>query len=207
MRREALFLTFILCFVSIPDSYGKKRLRNRESFDLRRGKFTFGNWTQFHNYFQTDIEGNTETFDFNPYLGFGLEFTLPAPWYLSTEIGGTLPKTMADGAGTFNIFYLRADAIYRANRWKFLIGSSIVMSVFKGTGGTTTLSNGGTPTTFYRPELTQTALNNTFDLGIEYHFSKKWSARFQTLTYSLFDEDQRQISYTLSANIYFSAKK
>ncbi len=172
-------------------------------YELNRGYFTFGSLTQFPGEYQIDTAGTkSSSFDFHPYFAGGLEYTLPEDWFITVEGGLTVPETTADEALTLYTLFLRSDFAYRVlgGRLKLLIGSSIMMMIMKGNGGTTTLGNAGSSTTFYRPELTQTTYNNTFDLGAEYRFNQEWGARAQLIAYSIFDSEKTQYSYTLSIN-------
>jgi hypothetical protein len=184
-------------------------LQAAQKYKLRRGFFTLGTLTENFGFAQVDTSGGTETFDFNPYLATGFEFSWKRKWFLVGELGLTLPRTIDDGAASLMIYQARVDAATRRykGKLKLSVGTSLVFRTYKGNGGTTTLDNGGTPQTFYRPEETRTAINNTLDFGAEFHFSKKNSAKFQVFTYSILDPDQTQFSYILSWNWYWENKK
>ncbi len=201
MKATVLLNLILFCFCAYA--------QERESFELNRGLFTMGTLTEFPGAYQVDTQGTKSgNFDFNPYFAFGLEFTLPKPWFWMTEIGITLPKTTPDEALTIYTMFLRTDFAYLTlyDKLKLLIGTSLMVTVMKGNGGTTTLGNAGTSTTFYRPELTQTAVNNTLDLGLEYQFSKHWSTRLQAIAYQIFNAEKTQYSYTLGVNYYWGYK-
>lgn len=103
-----------------------------------------------------------------------------------------------------NLFMLRGDFGYDLFDWlRVRAGTSLMWLNMHGKGGKTQLSNGTGKSTFYNPDENRSALNNTFDLGAEAFFTKDWSARVQTYTYSLFQEERRQISYTLFLTHYW----
>ncbi|MBL7663879.1 MAG: hypothetical protein JNM93_02010 [Bacteriovoracaceae bacterium] len=202
-----LFLSILLTTeLKAQEAQVQQSARN---FELRNAVVGFGNYAHFINAMQVDTSGKTESFNINPYVVGGLEFALPKnKYYLNTEFGLTIPKTTADGSALLTMLFLRADVAYRfrKGRYKLLLGSSLVMTNLKGNGGTVTLNNGGSPQTFYRAEETRTAYNNTLDLGLEYYFSRKWGARLQTIHYSIFDSEQRQMSYLLTFNYYWDVR-
>ncbi len=166
--------------------------------------FQFGTHTEFFDNVQTDASGTTNKFDFAPTIGLGMKFSFSPAWKLLPEVNWVLPYDATDSNMITNLFMLRGDVGYEAFDWlRFRIGTSLMWMNMHGKGGKTEISNGTGKSTFYNPDENRSALNNTFDLGVEGFFSKEWSARLQTYTYSLLKEETRQVSYTLFLAYYW----
>lgn len=166
--------------------------------------FQFGTHTEFFNNVQTDGSGSQRKFAFAPTVGLGMKFSFSQDWKLLPEINWVLPIDATDSNMIKNLFMIRGDLGYELTEWlRLRVGTSLMWLNMHGKGGKTQVSNGTGKSTFYNPDENRSALNNTFDLGVEGFFSKDWSARLQTYTYSLFQEERRQISYTLFLTHYW----
>jgi hypothetical protein len=166
--------------------------------------FQFGTHTEYFNNVQTDASGTQRKIAFAPTVGLGMKFSFSPDWKLLPEVNWVLPFTNSDSNMIKNLFMLRGDLGYELTDWlRFRVGTSLMWLNMHGKGGKTTINNGGGQSTFYNPDENRSALNNTFDLGLEAFMSKDWSARIQTYTYSLFQEDRRQVSYSLFLTHYW----
>lgn len=160
--------------------------------------FQFGTHTEFFNNVQTDTSGTQRKFDFAPTVGMGMKFSFSPEWKLLPEVNWVLPFNSGSSGLIKNLFMIRGDLGYEILDWlRLRVGTSLMWLNMHGKGGKTEINNGAGQSTFYNPDENRSALNNTFDLGVEGFFNKEWSARLQTYTYSLFREESRQVSYTL----------
>lgn len=166
--------------------------------------FQFGSHTEFFNNVQSDASGSQRKFDFAPTIGFGMKFSFSPAWKLLPEVNWVLPIDAGSSNMISNLFMVRGDVGYELFDWfRLRVGTSLMWLNMHGKGGKTQVSNGAGKSTFYNPDENRSALNNTFDLGAEAFFNKDWSARIQTYTYSLFQEERRQLSYTLFLTHYW----
>jgi hypothetical protein len=102
-----------------------------------------------------------------------------------------------------NIFMYRIDIGLDVLEWlRLRMGTSIIHLNQHGRGGKTNMNNGNGSSPFYYPDENRSSFNNTFDVGVEALW-KDWSARIQTYTYSLFQSDKRQLSYSLFITYYW----
>lgn len=160
--------------------------------------FQFGTHTEFFNNVQTDTAGTQRKFDLAPTVGMGMKFSFSPAWKLLPEVNWVLPFNSGNSGLIKNLFMLRGDVGYEILDWlRLRVGTSLMWLNMHGKGGKTEINNGAGQSTFYNPDENRSALNNTFDLGVEGFFNKEWSARLQTYTYSLLKEESRQVSYTL----------
>lgn len=175
------------------------QISEKNSWDkVESWSFQFGTHTEFYDAVQVDSAGTQRKIAFSPTLGIGMKFVLAPSWTLLPELNWVLPWEVGSSNEIRNLFMIRGDVGYDLLDWlRLRVGTSLMWLNMHGKGGTTKISNGNSQSTFYNPDENRSALNNTFDLGAEAFFSDDWSTRLQTYTYSIFQEERRQISYTL----------
>lgn len=123
------------------------------------------------------------------------------------EVNWVLPQYAGSSRIIKNLFMFRVDGAYDALEWlRLRLGTSLMWQNIHGRGGEVSVNNGDSESTFYYPDENRSALNNTFDLGIEGLITPKWSVRLQTYTYSLFNYRSRQTSYTLFLTYHWDVK-
>ncbi len=133
-----------------------------------------------------------------------MKFSFSPEWKLLPEVNWVLPWEATSSNMIKNIFMIRGDIGYEMLDWlRLRVGTSLMWMNMHGKGGKTQINNGSGQSTFFNPDENRSALNNTFDLGVEGFFSQDWSARLQTYTYSLFAEERRQVSYTIFLTHYW----
>ena len=188
-----------------PQKAAQENVSTTNAWDkMDAWSFQFGSHTEFFNNVQTDASGSQRKFDFAPTVGLGMKFSFSEDWKLLPEVSWVLPFKATDSNMIKNLFMLRGDLGYEVTDWlRLRVGTSLMWLNMHGKGGKSQVSNGTGKSTFYNPDENRSALNNTFDLGIEGFFSKDWSARLQTYTYSLLKEESRQISYTIFLSHYW----
>jgi hypothetical protein len=164
--------------------------------------FHAGSHTEFYDAVQIDDQGSTEKFGFNPLLGFSTDFELRPTWRMIPELNWVLPRDVGTGV-TENLFMFRTDfAWLMSDMWRFRIGTSVMVNLIRGSGGTQEMNNGNGTSKFYIPAESRTAINNTLDLGAEAMFDS-FAVRFQTYIYSLLKPQRRQVSYSLMLSYYY----
>ncbi len=160
--------------------------------------FNLGSHTEFYNAVQIDQNGNKRKFQFRPTLGAGVALPLDYGFRFLPEFNWVLPFTENTTSKIIkNLFMFRADFGYDPLDWlRLRVGTSLMLLNQHGQGGSATIDNGNSTSTFYYPDENRSSLNNTFDLGTQFMY-RDWSLRLQTYTYSLFKKERRQLSYTL----------
>lgn len=165
--------------------------------NIKEVDFNFGTHTEFYNSVQIDDSGSMRQFDFTPIFGVGVPFSYNEYLKIIPEINWVLPRFIENHRIMINTFMFRGDLAVDPLTWlRLRIGTSIMVMNQQGRGGSTTLNNGNTQTRFYYPDSNHSSINNTLDVGGEVLLNSL-SFRFQTYTYSAFNKNQRQISYTL----------
>ena len=200
MIKLIISLSLLGCFCAPAMSQETSKLDSIKAVYLQAGIHT-----AFSNNIQNDTSGGSRNFDLDPTIGAGVLF--PTPWGLHflTELNWVLPQSAGSSQVIKNLIMIRADLAYDLLGWMRLrLGTSLMWQNIHGRGGKENIGNGESTSTFYYPDENRSALNNTLDLGIEGLITENWSARFQTYTYSLFDQERRQISYTLFITYYWN---
>lgn len=163
-----------------------------------------GTHTEFYQGVQVDGSGGMQKTAFAPTLGIGAH--LPLTWSgfsFLPEFNWVLPQTNESTHIVKNILMLRTDLAYDIFNWfRVRAGTSIMWLNQHGRGGSTNINNGNTSSRFYYPDENRSSWNNSLDLGVEF-MVKDWAARLQTYTYAYFDDQRRQISYTLFLTYYW----
>lgn len=168
-----------------------------EPFQVEGLAVNAGFHTEFYNSVQIDDSGSMRKFDYAPTLGFGASVPLDNAWRFLPELNWVLPRYAGSSRILRNLFMIRGDFGYDPLEWlRLRVGTSLMLLNQHGQGGSTSISNGNSSSTFYYPDENHSSINNTFDLGVEVMY-EQWSLRLQTYTYSLFKEERRQVSYNL----------
>jgi hypothetical protein len=195
-----LFISLTLLgglFSLIPNSFAL------EPFKVEGVSLNAGLHTEFYNNVQIDDSGSMRKFDYAPTLGFGASVPLDYGWRFLPELNWVLPRYAGSSKIIRNLFMIRGDFAYDPLEWlRLRVGSSLMVLNQHGQGGSTSISNGNSSSTFYYPDENHSSINNTFDLGIEAIYDK-WSFRLQTYTYSLFKEERRQVSYNIFVTYFW----
>lgn len=180
---------------------------NGQKIEISSIGFNVGSLTEFVGNVQIDSAGGKRRFDFNPAIGAFAVIPLQGNVDLLPEINWVLPRKTGTDSVYKNLLMFRADIGYRWFEWlRLRAGTSVMFLNTHGSGGKVSRDNGNGQTEFYRPNSNSSSFNNTFDLGIEF-LKDPWAFRFQTYTYSLFNEQRRQHSYMVMGTYYWDYKK
>lgn len=162
-----------------------------------------GTHTEFYNSVQNDASGGQRKFDIAPTIGIGGSIPLSNSFYFIPEFNWVLPQMLEGSKIMINTFMLRGDLAVDPMDWlRLRLGTSLMWQNQQGRGGTANMNNGNGTSTFYYPDENRSSLNNTLDLGAETIFDQ-FSIRLQTYVYSVFKQEQRQISYSLFFTYYW----
>lgn len=165
--------------------------------------FNLGTHTEFYNAIQNDASGGQRKFDIAPTIGIGAGLPLASGLSFIPEFNWVLPQMLEGSKIMINTFMLRGDLAFDPLDWvRLRLGTSLMWQNQQGRGGTAKMNNGNGTSTFYYPDENRSSLNNTLDLGVETMFEQV-AFRFQTYVYSIFKEEQRQISYSLFFTYYW----
>ncbi len=202
MRNLLFSLSVLGCLCATAWASGENKLDRIEAFG-----FSFGTHTQFYDSVQNDTSGGLRKFEFAPTLG--IQTLIPTPWSIDLlpEFNWVLPREAGTDRIIKNLLMFRLDLGHDITDFlRLRLGTSLMWQNIHGRGGTAEIDNGESTSTFYYPDENRSSLNNTFDLGIEGLITDAWSLRLATHTYSLFEAQRRQISYTLFVTYYWSRK-
>lgn len=158
--------------------------------------------TEFYKEVQTNSSGSLRQLDTAPTVGLGLVVPLDQDFLFLSELNWVLPQKPAERI-IKNTVMLRADLGYSPVEWfRLRAGTSLMWLNQHSSGGSTQINNGNSTSTFYYPAGNESSFNNTLDLGAEL-LVDSWALRFQTYTYSVFKEEQRNLSYSLFVSYYW----
>lgn len=174
---------------------------NAFAFDIKKPitlDIGLGTWLENYGQTQATRDGETNGFEFNPYLSLATQYNLYKGSILIPEAGYIFQRTSESISR--NQFFLRADIAYPLNKYlRVRVGSSFMVLMTSGEGGEDTLDNGDSTETYYIPEERKTAYNQTLDLALE-ALVDKMSYKLQGYIYSFNEEDDRMYSLSLSIN-------
>ena len=158
---------------------------------------------------QIDKNGTVEYFNFNPTFSFGFEYPFRESLIIIPEFGLNFSGHGRHDAISRFTFFLSTDI---GRRWKYFLlqtGLGLHWTFIDGPGGTETLNNGDTTTSFYLPEFTSISSNLTWTsaFGFPLHFlggELPPTLKFDTAVYNPFDSLKRAVSYRIALQFSFS---
>lgn len=196
MLKYLLSLLFFLHTLYPAHSFGLK------SFD--KVNFQLGTWLENYDQLQGSQKGDSNSFEFAPYFGLGLEYQIKPQYLVIPEVGYIIQRTSEEVSK--NQFFFRADFAFLPNDWlRLKLGTSLMVLMISGDGGEDTLPNGNSTETYYIPSERRTAYNQTLDFGVEF-FKDNMSARLQSFLYAWNESQERMISYGISFNYLIPIK-
>lgn len=151
---------------------------------------------------QVSTEGGREFFAINPYIALNAIVPIRGDHFFNPEIGYVF-HTENDDKTSAHTLFVSYDFTYRMNPLIiFRYGLTTFAFMNGGDGGDVTLRNGNSTATFYAPDETRTSYVSSLDLGVEYFFRPRFSARLQAYVARFLSGDARSVYYTLSVNYY-----
>lgn len=156
------------------------------------------------NKIQVDDEGNSSSFEFDPFIGlqqnFGtLPFWLNHPFVL--EAGFVYHQVdVSEEYNKFSLYLLYEFSWNLMRNINILYGAGNFVTWITGAGGTITRNNGLTTTTFYKPMGNSFSFNTSTNLGLELKTTSKLSFLGKALLFDIMNSKKRTIRYTVSLN-------
>lgn len=165
--------------------------------------FGFGSTTRNYGTAQNDAGGGTEKFQFNPTLLVGT--TLPfflTDFYFIPGIGYAKYST-EDNTSRSEIILQYHISQRILPVFHLLYGFSTTITKIGGEGGTVTLNNGSSTSTFYTPSEKKTSYIGSLDLGGEFIFTPHFATRLQLSIDRFLSSERRRVSHMLTLNYYY----
>lgn len=162
-----------------------------------------GTQTQFVGKVQTNEAGDTNKFEFNPYVSAQAEYALTDSLSLYPEFSILWPDSTRDSQISKMTFFVLGAIGYEIRDWVVRAGLGLQMTRISGDGGTQLLDNGTGQTSFPMPEGSATSRNLITNIGADYFFHADWSARAETTIYNPTNSRNRAFGYQLAVHYHF----
>jgi len=161
-----------------------------------------GGYVPFGPAVQKEKDGGRSTTSFHPMLTLNTNYPMFFDHFFTPQIGLVLHGDKYDETKKKTVFILW-DVAYSFNSSLLLrYGFGSFLTKVGGDGGTISMPNGNSTTTFAKPDKTVTSYNTTLNLGVEYGLNRHYSAQFETYVFNTLDKQSREVSYSLSVNYY-----
>ena len=180
----------------------------------------FGNLTLFTGEIQTSVEGETNSFEFTPYIQAGLRYQLNKSipeLTLLTELILAPRETRDPNISKFTFFTLFSTA-YAVNDIKvigtdykipwldFKLGSGLSITRLSANGGSEELNNGASTDSFPLPYESSYSQNFILTAGIEIAPIEAISLRTDVHIYNAHESESRGSSYIISAHYHLPSE-
>lgn len=199
MTRWFIFLFSLAFYAHATEILGTDSFSRR----FKNLGFSAGTLTEFVGFTQINDKGDRGKFAWNPYLGFSADIEINPTWTMIPEINWVLPREAGNSGISKNLFMFRMDAAHSIfDQLRLRYGTSFMVLNTRGPGGTAEINNGTGTSSFYVPKESQTAINQTLDVGMDLIY-ESISIRFQTFIYSPFNNLKRQWSYAIGVTYFY----
>ncbi|MBG08496.1 MAG: hypothetical protein CME68_07030 [Halobacteriovoraceae bacterium] len=151
---------------------------------------------------QIDDEGNSSSFEFDPFVGIQHNFgTLP--FWLShpfvPEAGFVYHQVdVSEEYNKFSLYLLYEFSWNLMGNLNLLYGAGNFVTWITGSGGTMTRNNGSSTSTFYKPMGNSFSFNTSTNLGLEFQTTSSLSFLGKALLFDILSSKKRTIRYTVS---------
>lgn len=176
---------------------------------LSKISLSVGNLTRFVGQIQKNENGDKQYFDFNPYFAAMYPIPFAPSFTMYAQTGFVFPMKAKDEANSRKeIYFIGADAAYFFKNFLIKLGAGTFISRVGGDGGTEALPNGpgGQTTNFFLPAEKRTAINFSWDVGLEYFITKHITLNAILYLDTIADSDSRTASYLFGINYHFGSK-
>lgn len=169
----------------------------------------FGNMSKYTKAVQVDSAGGTEAFNINPLFKIEARFDMSESWYFLPEFALVLPQDLRDSMTHKQIFIVMPGFGYRMDPSFMLHGGlGLQFTHIYGDGGTKTLNNGTSTTSFPVPDRNVMTSNAIVNLGGNYFFNKFFSGRLEVSVMNLLiDSERTTFNYFLMGHYHFGEIK
>lgn len=164
---------------------------------------SMGNLCEFVGKIQTDDTGSTNVCSFNPYLAAFVDYPINNKFFLSPELGFSIPKSGRDESITKMSIVALANAKYKFSSFHLIGGAGLFFTRISGSGGTQELSNGTGTSSFPMPESTVYTRNFILNLGVGTSFNPEWSADIHTYVFNAETSEDRAFSIAINGTYHF----
>lgn len=162
-----------------------------------------GNLCEYMGKIQTDASGGTNTCSFNPYMASSLDYPLTANFFLSPQLGLSLPKSGADKNMKSMHIVALLNTKYRTGYVNLIGGLGLFITRMWGPGGDAELNNGTGTDSFPMPKEAVYARNLILNLGADFDFNQNWSAEIRTYVFNLTTSEDRAFSLGIHGTYHF----
>lgn len=164
---------------------------------------SLGNLCEFVGKIQTDDNGATNSCEFNPYLAASVDVPLTSQFFLSPEVGFTMPKKGRDENISKMSLFALANTKYKMDYFHVIGGAGLFFTRISAEGGTEELNNGNTTSAFPLPEGAVYSRNFIVNAGFGIDFSKSISADLHTYVFNLLTSEDRAFSILINGTYHF----
>ena len=170
---------------------------------------TFGTLNPPLKKIQTDDEGNTSSFEFDPFIGYQFNFGTIPFWPNHTfvpEAGFVYHQVDVSSEYNKSSLYLLYEFSWDlTGNLKLLYGAGNFVTWIFGGGGSVTRNNGSSTSTFYKPSGSSFSFNTSTNLGLELQTTSSLSVLGKALLFDLINSKKRTIRYTVSLKYQFDS--
>ncbi|MEX0799347.1 MAG: hypothetical protein WD025_07875 [Bacteriovoracaceae bacterium] len=162
-----------------------------------------GTFVSYFNKVQVSDSGATRKFDLTPYFSYGQQFHIQGPHYFMPEIGLAYYHQTPKKVKKSTLFFHYDFSYIVSSQFIFRYGLTTYRHTISGEGGTISVRNGDNGyADFEVPSSARTTFFTTVDLGGEYFFNPKNSARFDLHIMNIRNFKNRAYNYLLTYNWY-----
>ena len=147
---------------------------------------------------QTDLNGSTKSVDLHPFITATASYNFTQEMALEGHLGLGIPQTSQDQSIKKSYHFANLYFVYRYLNFDFSAGPGVLLTRISGEGGTKTLRNGNTSSSFYIPSASSTASNTTLNIGAGTTFEKLLKANIMAVWTNPTVKEKRSISLNFS---------
>ena len=154
------------------------------------------------NKIQIDDDGNTSSFEFDPFVGLQHNFGTLSYWLnhpFVPEAGFVYHQVdVSEEYNKFSLYVLYEFSWNFMGNLNILYGAGNFITWITGGGGTITRNNGSSTSTFYKPMGNSFSFNTSTNLGLELKTTNNLSFLGKALLFDIINSKKRTIRYTVS---------
>lgn len=163
---------------------------------------SLGNICEYVGVYQTE-KGDKNFCSFSPYAASSFDYPLTEAFFLSPQIGASLPQSGRDeNVKRMNLFVL-ANTKYKIDILTLTGGLGFYFTRIWGPGGESVLNNGTGTDSFPLPKEAVYTRNIILNLGVGATVTKEISAELYTYVFNTLESEDRSFSIGLSATYHF----
>ena len=149
---------------------------------------------------QIDDDGNTSSFALDPFIGY--QVSMGPFWFnhkFQPELGFVYHQVdVKEEYSKFSSYLLYDFSWPIFSSFKVLYGLGNFITWMYGSGGAVVRNNGGSYSTFYKPQGSSFSFNTSTNLGLEFEASSKFSVLGKALIFDIINTKKRTFRYLVS---------